>query len=295
MSLVVDVESDLQLLNLKSENRQAMALNVLQRCGSIGDLTTSSLLERRRQKTNLTLNISSDGGAASTPSPSEVKPQISKKRGLFDRRQSKPSISLTIPVTVIASEPAECGGEEIAGPVTTPRRKFFNLQDLDAGRRSRPITPITPVESPCGCVRKITTKPLSPQTTSEDFRNCLENMQTLQNASNPLDDHTLHTLSEVFNENNSEDLASLDERVRELHQEFWNLPTNYQEKSVVFGAQAKNRYKTILPNEHSRVRLECGDEPKKLSKFSFDTAPYINANYIKVSDRSCRFCIVHSN
>lgn len=85
--------------------------------------------------------------------------------------------------------------------------------------------------------------------------------------------------------------------LRELHQEFWDLPTNYQEKPLVFGSQAKNRYKTILPNEHSRVRLEMrhaatttslmaaapfcsadlGDEPEL----------YINANYIKVR---CNLC-----
>ncbi|CAO1352001.1 unnamed protein product [Diamesa hyperborea] len=61
-----------------------------------------------------------------------------------------------------------------------------------------------------------------------------------------------------------------------LHQEFWNLPTNYQEKPMVFGSQSKNRYKTILPNEHSRVILQRED--------GFLQEPYINANFIKGPD-----------
>lgn len=69
-------------------------------------------------------------------------------------------------------------------------------------------------------------------------------------------------------------------------QEFWDLPTNYQEKPLVFGTQVKNRYKTILPNEHSRVILETEIDscittgPNKEQPTS---ELYINANYIKVS------------
>ena len=68
-------------------------------------------------------------------------------------------------------------------------------------------------------------------------------------------------------------------KLRKIHQEFWDLPTNHQEKPMVFGSQHKNRYKTILPNEHSRVILkpELGDVTR--------TEPYINANYIKVGDQ----------
>lgn len=76
---------------------------------------------------------------------------------------------------------------------------------------------------------------------------------------------------------------------------------------MVFGSQTKNRYKTILPNENSRVILEkeskllmemmencCGGIPEvdeetlidgltKPSMLVAEEVPYINANYIKVS------------
>lgn len=176
-------------------------------------------------------------------------------------------------------------------------------------------------------VRKITTKPLSPQTTSEDFKIYLANIQFLQNASNMLsvaymkklhhifkksysnydksqddnvltganNDVKLTTLSIVSNVpadepgksndqpssvesmNDENLLLTEDEQkkmILKIHQEFWDLPTNYQEKPLVFGSQSKNRYKTILPNEHSRVILKA--EP------GAHVEPYINANFIKV-------------
>ncbi|XP_034478900.1 uncharacterized protein LOC117785109 [Drosophila innubila] len=99
---------------------------------------------------------------------------------------------------------------------------------------------------------------------------------------------------------------------RELHKEFWDLPLNHQEKPMVVGSQTKNRYKTILPNEHSRVLLEseatelsnlkqqhqqsCLMPPQAsteelMAKTTTTTTllanedlPYINANYIKGPD-----------
>lgn len=148
-------------------------------------------------------------------------------------------------------------------------------------------------------VRQITTKPLSPQSTSEDFKIYLANIQYLQNASNVLHVDDIRDLCAVFNDlgaygaremelGGSEAAARLTpeqekhlnvsrRKLREIQQEFWDLPTNHQEKPMVFGSQHKNRYKTILPNEHSRVILkpELGDPLR--------TEPYINANYIKVS------------
>ena len=164
----------------------------------------------------------------------------------------------------------------------------------------------------------ISTKPLSPQSTSEDFKIYLANIQYLQSASNVLDQEHLRLLNNLFQKsynnqpkvsstattphlqrqfNNDDvlnnkmgndgppighfvgDKLSPDEEQKELliklHQEFWNLPTNYQEKPMVFGSQSKNRYKTILPNEHSRVILQRED--------GFLQEPYINANFIKVS------------
>ncbi|XP_050358374.1 uncharacterized protein LOC126778778 [Nymphalis io] len=162
-----------------------------------------------------------------------------------------------------------------------------------------------------GFVRNITTKPLSPQSTSEDFRLYLANMQHLQNASSVLTRQQLKDLNDVFQNGYSKfkclsknegqhccsgrvdiDLMSaenpemaLSEPVvsqpcseyqkmllRNLHQEFWDMPTNFQEKPIVSGSHTKNRYKTILPNEHSRFILRAdGDNGEG----------YINANYIK--------------
>lgn len=63
--------------------------------------------------------------------------------------------------------------------------------------------------------------------------------------------------------------------VQSLHQEFWEIPLNHPEKSVVTGCGTKNRYQSILPNEKTRVKLYEKEE------FSLDA--YINANYIRVS------------
>jgi receptor-type tyrosine-protein phosphatase R len=60
---------------------------------------------------------------------------------------------------------------------------------------------------------------------------------------------------------------------RTLHREFWDLPTNHPEKAEVAGSGTKNRYRSILPNERSRVRLPVGNEDL--------LAAYINANYIR--------------
>ncbi|XP_052873702.1 uncharacterized protein LOC128279021 [Anopheles cruzii] len=180
-------------------------------------------------------------------------------------------------------------------------------------------------------IRNISTKPLSPQTTSEDFKIYLANIQFLQNASNVLTIAYLRKLHNFFtktyrkmvtaakdNRRTSKDQTkeqmvaegvedrcgtgtkmmlmhsdslhhppvcddeSYDEEhkkmVLKIHQEFWDLPTNYQEKPLVFGSQAKNRYKTILPNEHSRVILE----PERAASIAGE--PYINANFIKGPD-----------
>lgn len=160
-----------------------------------------------------------------------------------------------------------------------------------------------------GFVRNITTKPLSPQSTSEDFRLYLANMQHLQNASSVLSRHQLRDLNNVFQNGYSkvkchsavagthccsgrvEDMAKENPQMvipdpvhsqpcseyqkmllRNLHQEFWDMPTNFQEKPIVSGSHTKNRYKTILPNEHSRFILR-GD--------AGTTEGYINANFIK--------------
>jgi Protein-tyrosine phosphatase len=171
----------------------------------------------------------------------------------------------------------------------------------------------------------IKTKPLSPQSTSEDFKIHLANLHFLENATNPLNLEYLSNLSSAFhinnngnsskvsNKNSSNMFASLDhykigddkkitqnrkldnffnyklkstppfetmnanEQDRKkclvkLHQEFWEIPTNFQEKPSVFGHSHKNRYKSILPNETTRVIIQPDST----------TEPYINANFIKV-------------
>ncbi|CAK1592925.1 unnamed protein product [Parnassius mnemosyne] len=162
-----------------------------------------------------------------------------------------------------------------------------------------------------GFIKNITTKPLSPQSTSEDFRLYLANMQHLQNASSVLTRQQLKDLNDVFQNGYSKvkchstnegqhscsgrvDLDTAEENpqmvipepvatqpcseyqkmlLRNLHQEFWDMPTNFQEKPIVSGSHPKNRYKTILPNEHSRFILLA--DPGTIGE------GYINANFIK--------------
>ncbi|XP_075546987.1 tyrosine-protein phosphatase non-receptor type 7-like isoform X4 [Dermacentor variabilis] len=59
--------------------------------------------------------------------------------------------------------------------------------------------------------------------------------------------------------------------VAALHSEFWDIPMNHPERAEIAGCGAKNRYRSILPNEHSRVRLRRGVEEEE---------EYINANYL---------------
>lgn len=96
------------------------------------------------------------------------------------------------------------------------------------------------------------------QLLSEDFKNHLQNMQYLQTAGSVLSVQDLKTACE-------------ESRVPKLHQEFWEVPLNLQEKCYVSGSQNKNRYKGVLPNEHSRVHLP-------------GVQTYIHANYIKGPD-----------
>lgn len=118
----------------------------------------------------------------------------------------------------------------------------------------------------CIVARNISTKPLSPQSTSEDFKIYLANIQFLQNASRSLNEKQLQSLNELFQKSYNAKTKEHDDPVLggggssifltkekedeeqdqknaliKLHQEFWDLPTNYQEKPMVFGSHAKNR------------------------------------------------------
>lgn len=94
------------------------------------------------------------------------------------------------------------------------------------------------------------------QMLSEDFKLHLQNIQYLQTAGSVL---SVADLQE----------SCAGSRVPKLHQEFWEVPLNLQEKCMVSGSQSRNRYKGVLPNEHSRVVLPAPQS-------------YIHANYIKV-------------
>ncbi|GIX79107.1 receptor-type tyrosine-protein phosphatase R [Caerostris darwini] len=61
--------------------------------------------------------------------------------------------------------------------------------------------------------------------------------------------------------------------VKALHTEFWEIPMNHPERVEIAGSGTKNRYKTILPNETTRVHLYVRSEDPLSS--------YINANYIR--------------
>ncbi|XP_063400960.1 tyrosine-protein phosphatase non-receptor type 5-like isoform X3 [Mytilus trossulus] len=70
-----------------------------------------------------------------------------------------------------------------------------------------------------------------------------------------------------------QDLKNAVRNNRALHQEFWEIFTNHPEKVSVAGSGMKNRYRSMIPNEHSRVILP-DSEWDPLSS-------YINANYIR--------------
>jgi receptor-type tyrosine-protein phosphatase R len=72
---------------------------------------------------------------------------------------------------------------------------------------------------------------------------------------------------------------------RILHREFWDLPSNHPEKAEVAGSGIKNRYRSILPNERSRVRLPVGNEDLLTG--------YINANYVRVSTSNVELSVLY--
>ncbi|KAL1501326.1 hypothetical protein ABEB36_006668 [Hypothenemus hampei] len=98
----------------------------------------------------------------------------------------------------------------------------------------------------------------SSQLLSDDFKLHLQNIQYLQTAGKTLTVEELRQSCDVV-------------KVKKLQQEFWEVPLNLQEKCYVSGSQSKNRYRGVLPNEHSRVHLP-------------GSGRYIHANYIKGPD-----------
>ncbi|XP_013389915.1 tyrosine-protein phosphatase non-receptor type 5 [Lingula anatina] len=61
--------------------------------------------------------------------------------------------------------------------------------------------------------------------------------------------------------------------VKALYEEFWEIPMNHSDKVEIAGSGTKNRYRTIIPNESTRVKLEEVDGDPLTT--------YINANYVR--------------
>ncbi|KAI0208374.1 Receptor-type tyrosine-protein phosphatase R [Lamellibrachia satsuma] len=58
-----------------------------------------------------------------------------------------------------------------------------------------------------------------------------------------------------------------------LYEEFWEIPMNHPDRIAVAGSGLKNRYRSIIPNENTRVKLPVDGED--------ELCGYINANYIR--------------
>ncbi|CAD5125992.1 DgyrCDS14175 [Dimorphilus gyrociliatus] len=67
------------------------------------------------------------------------------------------------------------------------------------------------------------------------------------------------------------ELSSTLENVESLTKEFWEIPMNHPDKAIVSGSGTLNRYRTIIPNETTRIKLNEQD----------GKPGYINANYIR--------------
>jgi len=74
---------------------------------------------------------------------------------------------------------------------------------------------------------------------------------------------------------NRRQLRSCLKDVNAVHAEFCSIPTNVPE-AMELVAPRKNRYRYILPNPHSRVKLPSNADP------SDPATGYINANFIRV-------------
>ncbi|XP_059225348.1 uncharacterized protein LOC131993969 [Stomoxys calcitrans] len=358
---------------------------------SLSTTPRRGLLERRGSNQSLTLNMSSSFGGIGSERGALGNSSINLGDAAKAEEETKASHSTLMPNCSVHSHQRRFFSSESLnrnnsqfGELNPPHKRnanqvcFGSANDLkpspDMGSSHHHLESENQTQaehfdfketSVCTCpsIRNIMTKPLSPQTTSEEFKIYLANIQMLQNASNTLNQNDLIKLNYIFDNSyasrsksiadqsipilmsthnqsskeaetpppvmvsNSEDCEiierymqvvskilqslQLDEEeqkrmFRSLHKEFWDLPLNHQEKPMVFGSQTKNRYKTILPNENSRVILEKESKilmdmldncpnlegvdsalASALTKPTFpntEEVPYINANYIKGPD-----------
>jgi len=96
-------------------------------------------------------------------------------------------------------------------------------------------------------------------------------------------------LSSAGNRITRRQLRSSLNNVAIVHQEFLDIPLNHPTKSTVLkmsGCSTRNRYKSIWPNEKTRVvlRRRITEAPSETTSPESRVAlSYINANYIRVS------------
>jgi len=70
--------------------------------------------------------------------------------------------------------------------------------------------------------------------------------------------------------------------IKSLHAEFWSIPTNAPDLlELISGCALKNRYRYVIPNPTSRVKLPSNDP-------SNPSTGYINANYIRAQNGDAR-------
>jgi receptor-type tyrosine-protein phosphatase R len=144
---------------------------------------------------------------------------------------------------------SSCAGSPVPGcgtPIHTPPLRLKTKGLLE--RRGSNASLTLDLGSSSACESPIVGSPPR-ESTAEEY---------LQSASNPMSCQEL--------------ISSLNNSVG-IHKEFWEIPMNHPDKIEVAGSGVKNRYRTILPNESTRVKLlQTSDDP---------LAAYINANYIR--------------
>ncbi|ESO86967.1 hypothetical protein LOTGIDRAFT_128103, partial [Lottia gigantea] len=89
----------------------------------------------------------------------------------------------------------------------------------------------------------------------------------------PKESSGIEFLMSAGNRLSRRELRNYTKNKQDIYEEFWEIPMNHTEKVSVAGSGMKNRYKSIIPNEHTRVVLSDWDGDPLSS--------YINANYIR--------------
>lgn len=210
-SLTLNIQGSSNSLNRFCSHN---SLNILQQEKRKG------LLERRDSNTSLTLNIGKKAlsvsncalqGGYSTSSLSNVHDQeISQGFDACDHPDGPTGAAATNPaadrrfyssenlthLSIWSKYSSNCSSRDNHdtpyGSVDDFKRRTI-VKDIDIDDEWTTEGAVEATQS-----RNITTKPLSPQSTSEDFKIYLANIQFLQNASNVLTEKQLATLNDIF-------------------------------------------------------------------------------------------------